>query len=493
MWRCASRCRLCYPTMLGLLLPALSCQAVDRPLQAAEETGKVRVVPIKRDIERRVIFNGEDLSGWTVLGANRWAVEDGELVGTGAEDSPGWILFQVEERETTLSLQFRIEDGAHSAVAVRVPSETRARGTGPDAARSSSLLSLGGFEAKIAPVGAEQEPTGTIIGLCRAYPASPTRDGAPFLFPNAWNQLIVSASRNLVRVSLNGYVVADAFDDAVVEGSIALHLPEGRGTIRFRDIILATEHILPNILAAISRKPTIEQAIASSKQASVALFTGDGLDLASSAFQLREGCLVCRSAMARPTPYVLSRDEYTSFLLGFEVLLDERSEAMVAWGIRGGNEEGPQSAVPYELALNCQTSTSARHPGGSVCDLARAYAGAMKANQWNRCEIYRLGNEMAVYINGGRAVYLLNRFRASKTANGPPLPKRAYKGRIGFRILAGDARFRTIQVKPYGAEAVKVKPTVEDGRGLQGLRAHRGVGVSAVGILAAVPYERRRT
>ena len=86
-------------------------------------------------------------------------------------------------------------------------------------------------------------------------------------------------------------------------------------------------------------------------------------------------------------------------------------------------------------------------------------------NQWNRCEIYRLGNEMAVYINGRRVACLLNRFRASKTANGPLLPKRTYRGRIGFRVLMGDARFRAIEVKPYGAQTVKVKPTIEEAGG----------------------------
>ncbi|MBN1419084.1 MAG: DUF1080 domain-containing protein [Planctomycetes bacterium] len=445
--------QLCVLFGAWFLIPALS---------AAEAKQTPRVVPLKRVIERRCIFNGKDLTGWTVFGANRWTVEEGELIGKGAKGLPGWLIYPICERETTISLEFKLVGDGAGGIAVRIPPMAEVILPEPPFPREfPSRVSVGGFVASIAPPSERLEPTGTIIGLSRAYPPSPTKHAAPFMFPGEWNHMMVMATRDLIRVCLNGYVVADAFDPQGTSGHLGLRLPDAPGAIRFRNITLAIEHLPPSIVQGLSRIPPLEVLLDSPTQEWLNLGRDEMLALGSDGLLLVGDSLVTRTPPSSPTPYVLSKHDYASFFMTFDVFLGEDGDARVAFGIRSG-DEGGTGLSRYEVALNCLEGDDVQDPGGSICGLARAYTGALAPDRWNRCAIYRLGNEITVYVNQRRTAYLWNTYRVSKTADGPSIPRRAMRGRIGFRVLTGKVQFRNLQIKRNEGQRLPLEPGAQD-------------------------------
>src|SRR5699024_12462586 len=70
--------------------------------------------------EFKSIFNGKDLSGWTVHGTEKWYVEDGQLV---CENDPdmeyGYLTTYKNNKNLVISLDFIQETNGNSCVFIR--------------------------------------------------------------------------------------------------------------------------------------------------------------------------------------------------------------------------------------------------------------------------------------------------------------------------------------------------------------------------------------
>jgi hypothetical protein len=72
------------------------------------------------------IFNGKDLSGWTVHGTERWYVEGGELIcESGPEKQYGYLSTNKPYKNFDFSVRFKQEANGNSGVFFRSAIEGR--------------------------------------------------------------------------------------------------------------------------------------------------------------------------------------------------------------------------------------------------------------------------------------------------------------------------------------------------------------------------------
>ena len=66
------------------------------------------------------IFNGKDLSGWTVHGTEKWYVENKELVcESGPDKQYGYLSTNKNYKDFILTLNFKLEANGNSGVFIR--------------------------------------------------------------------------------------------------------------------------------------------------------------------------------------------------------------------------------------------------------------------------------------------------------------------------------------------------------------------------------------
>jgi hypothetical protein len=152
----------------------------------------------------KAIFNGRDLSGWTVDG--RADYRDGQVrqpVWTVAEKEIrcagrgfGFLRYERELSDFALRLEYRLAAKGNSGVGLRGPVFT-----GPPATRPS----LAGYEIQLLD-DAGRPPSDRSTGSLYRYLA-PSEN--PARAAGEWNELEVECRGPRIRVTLNGRVVQD--------------------------------------------------------------------------------------------------------------------------------------------------------------------------------------------------------------------------------------------------------------------------------------------
>ena len=70
--------------------------------------------------QEQSLFNGKDLSGWTIYGTEKWYVEDGLLVSESGPDAQyGYLATDKHYKDFTLTLEFFQEADGNSGVFIR--------------------------------------------------------------------------------------------------------------------------------------------------------------------------------------------------------------------------------------------------------------------------------------------------------------------------------------------------------------------------------------
>ncbi len=173
---------------------------------------RIRELPSREQGQWVTLFNGRDLSGWTVVGSDCWEVEDGVL--HGRPTGTGYLVSEREFENFELRAYVRTSRHANSGIFYRWKSLTP-----PNR----------GYEVQIHNIRDLSNPTGSIYGYVRADPLAAT-DGEWFPI-----QIIAQGPRTMIRV--NGKTCAVAENLAVVRpGSIALQMHDRRSEIEFQDI-----------------------------------------------------------------------------------------------------------------------------------------------------------------------------------------------------------------------------------------------------------------
>jgi len=150
------------------------------------------------------LFNGEDLSGWKIVGqeGRGYIVEDG-LIECPA-DGGGNLFTEKEYANFVFRFEFKLEEGANNGIGIRAPYEGDAAYQGMEIQILDNDAPA--YRGKLRPA----QYHGSI------YDVVPAKTG--FLRPTGeWNYEEITANNRKITVKLNGHTIVDANLDNVTD------------------------------------------------------------------------------------------------------------------------------------------------------------------------------------------------------------------------------------------------------------------------------------
>ncbi len=177
--------------------------------------------------QEQSLFNGNDLSGWTIYGTEKWYVEDGLLVSESGPDAQyGYLATDEHYKDFVLTLEFLQEADGNSGVFIRSTID----GT-----------KVSGWQVEVAPKG--HHTGGVYESYGRGWLIKPSAEKESVLKEGAWNKMKIQLSGDELTSWLNGVEMVSIKDDKIGagEGSIALQIHDGGGIkVKWRNIKITT-------------------------------------------------------------------------------------------------------------------------------------------------------------------------------------------------------------------------------------------------------------
>ena len=173
--------------------------------------------------KNRSLFNGKDLTGWTIHGTEKWYVNNGELVcESGPDKEYGYLSTNEKYKNFELTLRFKQEANGNSGVFFR---------------SSIEGVKITGWQVEVASLNGH---TGGIYeSYGRAWLIKPKPEDEQWLKPGKWNTLKIKVIDDEVTTWLNGHRIINLKDDKIGrgEGFIALQIHSGGGIkVRWKEI-----------------------------------------------------------------------------------------------------------------------------------------------------------------------------------------------------------------------------------------------------------------
>lgn len=177
--------------------------------------------------QEQTLFNGKDLSGWTIYGTEKWYVEDGLLVSESGPDAQyGYLATDEYYKDFVLTLEFFQEADGNSGVFIR----STVDGT-----------KVSGWQVEVAPKG--HHTGGVYESYGRGWLIKPSAEKENVLKEEAWNKMKIQLSGDELTSWLNGVEMVTIKDDQIGagEGAIALQIHDGGGIkVKWRNIKITT-------------------------------------------------------------------------------------------------------------------------------------------------------------------------------------------------------------------------------------------------------------
>ena len=165
--------------------------------------------------EKISLFNGKDLSGWTIHGTEKWYVENGNLFcESGPDKEYGYLSTNEKFKNFELSLEFKQNADGNSGVFFRSSIEGK---------------KISGWQVEIAPPNFD---TGGIYeSYGRGWLVKIPDEKENILKMGAWNTLKIRVIDDNVKTWLNGESMVNITDSIIGEadGFIALQIHSGGG------------------------------------------------------------------------------------------------------------------------------------------------------------------------------------------------------------------------------------------------------------------------
>ena len=177
------------------------------------------------------LFNGKDLSGWKANGEEKWAVEQGTIVGESAANKYGYLTTEKTYRDFDLRLKFKGEAAGNAGLFLH----SRIIGIDPEHGPD-----IEGMQVEVDP-SAGKHTGGLYESGGRGWVAMPTAEAEKALKAGEWNDLEVSVHGNRIVTHLNGVQAVDYTDAApkFTDGVIALQIHTGGGVkVSWKDIYI---------------------------------------------------------------------------------------------------------------------------------------------------------------------------------------------------------------------------------------------------------------
>jgi hypothetical protein len=170
------------------------------------------------------LFNGKDLTGWTVHGTEKWYVENGELIcESGPDKQYGYLSTDKNYKNFILTLQFKQEANGNSGVFFR--------------SQIPEGVKISGWQAEVAPLG--QHTGGIYESYGRGWLIQPNPEHEKYLKPDEWNTYKIKVDGDEVTTWLNDHMMCYIKDEKIGQGVgfIALQIHEGGGIkVRWKNI-----------------------------------------------------------------------------------------------------------------------------------------------------------------------------------------------------------------------------------------------------------------
>jgi hypothetical protein len=169
------------------------------------------------------IFNGKDLTGWTIHGTEKWYVENGELIcESGPDKQYGYLSTDKPYKNFILRIKFKLEANGNSGVFIRSGIE----GT-----------KISGWQVEVAPQG--HHTGGIYESYGREWLIKPNPEDEKNLKPDSWNDMRIHVLNDEVTTWLNGKQMVHLKDEKIGQGNgfIALQIHDGGGIkVRWKNI-----------------------------------------------------------------------------------------------------------------------------------------------------------------------------------------------------------------------------------------------------------------
>jgi hypothetical protein len=173
------------------------------------------------------LFNGKDLTGWTIYGTELWYVEDGLLVcESGPDKEYGYLGTDKEFKNFELTLEFKQGADGNSGVFFRSSIE----GT-----------KIAGWQVEVAPP--EHSTGGVYESYGRGWLIKPDPEKDKALKYEDWNTMKIRVVDDNVTTWLNDVEMITLTDEKIGEGTgcIALQIHSGGGIkVSWRNIKIQT-------------------------------------------------------------------------------------------------------------------------------------------------------------------------------------------------------------------------------------------------------------
>ena len=179
----------------------------------------------QQNTESVSLFNGVDLSGWTIHGTEKWYVEDGDLVcENGSDNEYGYLSTDEYYDDFILTLEYKQESNGNSGVFFR-----------------STLdgIIINGWQVEISPPGHDTGGIYESYGRGWLIKPDPIKDKS--LKYGDWNSMKIMVKGDNVKTWLNGVEMIHIKDQKIGKGkgSIALQIHAGDDVkVRWRNIKL---------------------------------------------------------------------------------------------------------------------------------------------------------------------------------------------------------------------------------------------------------------
>ena len=179
----------------------------------------------QQNTESVSLFNGVDLSGWTIHGTEKWYVEGGDLVcENGPDNEYGYLSTDEYYDDFVLTLQYKQESNGNSGVFFR-----------------STLdgIIINGWQVEISPPGHDTGGIYESYGRGWLIKPDPIKDKS--LKYGDWNSMKIMVKGDNVKTWLNGVEMIHIKDQKIGKGkgSIALQIHAGDDVkVRWRNIKL---------------------------------------------------------------------------------------------------------------------------------------------------------------------------------------------------------------------------------------------------------------
>jgi len=168
---------------------------------------------ISLNVDKTVLFNGIDLTGWKIYGTEKWYVKDNLLIcESGPDKGYGYLATEKFYDNFILTLEFNQESDGNSGVFFRSNIEG---------------IKISGWQVEVAPPGSHSG--GIYESYGRGWLIQPSSEYDDVVVLNQWNFMKIKVFNNEVTTWINGIKMININDDKIGKGigSIALQIHDG--------------------------------------------------------------------------------------------------------------------------------------------------------------------------------------------------------------------------------------------------------------------------